>query len=453
MITILKFIITEIFWRFIFNHINRIHFVDFTNNLRVHLLAMPFRNLFNYFWSLITNRLPNNNIFNNLPLMPAIDLNSLINTNSKRFFWLGLVSTLLVYKQFILFKRLILWPFKLGIFTFIFSTFGIDLSWFLGWFNIFPLNIPQWVYIQYLTLYGNWLNWWHSTADIKNISKETIPSAYSNKFSDLNKYLETESVEDTSSENKIFNRRNLFILLGVLALVGVGVWYFYYNNGTGSAGGGNNNIPPAGGLPPVAPTDNVAGLTEAQRIERLDMIERLRLSGRISMAEYDNARERLLPPLPAYQAPTVDPTIDPIENIAEASGSNSQAVGSTSRTSPTHPDPRLARDYNRLFQLPEDLSPQAEASTSSSTNETIIIERSNTPPIDAEASTSTNVESSASSTITTEASSSSPSSAPTYAEVARSSSPTGSTDSSETVTNLSYTDSKGKSKLILPRRN
>lgn len=106
---------------------------------------------------------------------------------------------------------MLLWPFKLGIFSFIFATLGIDLSWFLSWFDIFKFNIPQWVYIQYLTLYGNWLNWWHSTANIKNIRKEAIPSVYNNKFSNLNKSLETESIEDTPANNKLINKKKTYL--------------------------------------------------------------------------------------------------------------------------------------------------------------------------------------------------------------------------------------------------
>lgn len=199
MIRILRFLITTIFWRLFFNQTNRINFVNLTNNFRVHLLALPIINLFSYLWDLVSNRVPNNNIFRNLPAVPEVNINTLIDTSPKRFFWVGFVSTLLLYTQFIYFKRLLLWPFKLGVFSFIFSTLGIDVTWLLSLFNLFPLNIPQWVYIQYLTLYANWLNWWKKTVYIKNL---TVDNPISKDF----KFDKSELTEVKDSDtNKILN--------------------------------------------------------------------------------------------------------------------------------------------------------------------------------------------------------------------------------------------------------
>lgn len=79
----------------------------------------------------------------------------------------------------------------------------------------------------------------------KKISKEAIPSAQTNKFSNFNKTLETESVEETHLEkNKILNRKNIIILLSLITIVGFGVWYYYYNNGTGGAQTGGGILPP-----------------------------------------------------------------------------------------------------------------------------------------------------------------------------------------------------------------
>jgi len=74
-------------------------------------------------------------------------------------------------------KRIFLWPFKLGIFTFIYSILGFDVTWFLNLFNFFTLNVPQWVYIQYLTLYSNWINWWHDTVKIKSLNNVSLPDS------------------------------------------------------------------------------------------------------------------------------------------------------------------------------------------------------------------------------------------------------------------------------------
>lgn len=80
-------------------------------------------------------------------------------------------------------KRIILLPFKLGMFSFVYSIFGFDVSWFLNLFNYFSLNILYWVYIQYLSLYNNWLVWWNKIADIKSIN--TVSLAEKNKIKEM----------------------------------------------------------------------------------------------------------------------------------------------------------------------------------------------------------------------------------------------------------------------------
>lgn len=117
------------------------------------------------------------------------------------------------------------------------------------------------------------------------------------------------------SENKILNRKNFFILVGVLTLVGIAVWYYYSNSGTGGAGGLNNvaevvpantqtsvssNAPLPQGTVTTPQTISITdNQTETNRFNLMDRADRLRLSGRISQAEYVQLREGLLPPLPS----------------------------------------------------------------------------------------------------------------------------------------------------------
>ena len=247
---------------------------------------------------------------------------------------------MIIYKQYILFKRFLLWPFKLGIFSFVFSIIGIDASWFLGWFNIFPLNIPQWVYFQYLILYNNWLNWWKNVGQIKNLSNVSV-----NKIPSVNKSLRNFDLDENTltenSDNKIFNRKNLYILLGVLTLIGVGIWYYYYYyNGTGGAQAGGTqtggNIlppnPPAGNIITINLDELVGDLTDAQRLDIIDRLNELRMAGRLTREQYDHFRELVLPSLPVYHGPIPPsatdvltsasietPIVAPTDNVAEGS--------------------------------------------------------------------------------------------------------------------------------------
>lgn len=456
------YIITTVFWRLIFNQIPRTDFVTLINNFRVQHLAVSFRNLFNSFWGLISNNVPTNNI---LRYLTVVNIEYLTDTRSKKFFWLGFISFLIIYKQYILFKRFLLWPFKLGIFSFVFSTIGIDTSWFLGLFNIFPLNIPQWVYLQYLILYNNWLNWWKNIGQIKNLSNVSV-----NKIPSVNKSLRDFDLDENTlkdnSENKIFNKINLIILFSIIAIAGLGIWYYYYNNGTGTGGNTNTNIPPAGGIPPVIPTDNVGGLTEAQRIQALVDIENLRLSGMISMADYDNMRDRFLPTLPVYECPIEAPTdnvaesstsqvrgsttrvspTEPLSNVAESSSSNSRPRTHVTRSSPPFSNPVVEQEINLYFPHPEGSTSQGGGSTTTSLIRSGSPDSpsvSNNPLLSSEGSSSSGSSSSNERPSLLPESSSS-------TNIERSASPTLSDDSSDTII---YGDPKGKAKIMMPRRD
>lgn len=173
-INAIKYIFNLIIGQFIFNQINRIDFVALINSFTAQNLALSPTNLYLFLRDLILNRITNNYFFRVITTSLGLNTNSLVDYRAKRFFWLGITVILILYKQFTLFKRLILWPFKLGVYSFIFSLVGVDFSWLLSWFNIFSFNIPQWVYIQYLTLFNNWLGWWKGTV-YTNISLPKDP--------------------------------------------------------------------------------------------------------------------------------------------------------------------------------------------------------------------------------------------------------------------------------------
>jgi len=236
-IKIIKQFVIAIAWQYFFYKLERVNYINFINNFSTQLLAMSILDTLRFYRDLITNAITNNIFFRVLAVTTGVNVNSLTDTNSKRFFWLGLAFTLIVYRWLILFKKLILWPFKLGVFTFIFSTLGIDLTWFLSWFNIFYFNIPQWVYFQYLTLYSNWLNWWNNTVKIKNLNVDLLPTIKKT-------YSSTDNDESTGPNEKI--NKKYYIILGVVVIIGIGVgiWYYFYNDIGANGGGGNPPNPP-----------------------------------------------------------------------------------------------------------------------------------------------------------------------------------------------------------------
>ena len=130
--------------------------------------------------------------------------------------------------------RIILLPFKLGLISFTYSIFGFDMSWFLNLFNFFTLNIPHWVYYQYINLYNNWINWWYNIVKVKSIS--TVPvTEIKNNLKDLNK-----DINETEKSNKVW-----YIIGGIIIVGGIllGLWYFDYfsTKGPGPGPGGPND--------------------------------------------------------------------------------------------------------------------------------------------------------------------------------------------------------------------
>ena len=292
---------------------DRINFINLFNTFRTQLLTMSTRNIWRFIWDLISNRITNIFIFRIVTNLPGINPNDLINSKSKKIFWLSFASVLVFYKMFTYFKRLILWPFKLGIYTFLFSISGIDLSWFLSWFDSFPLNIPQWVYLQYLSLYNNWLSWWNNTVNVKSLNNIPMPSIPK---------VNSDLVESDNTDSKIFNKKKYYYRCYCNRLNRFRYLIFFYsgNGGTGEGGDVNPNLPPN---PPhnINIIDNQTPnrliidfdrLTPDERTRLWSTVELLRDADRISQERYDYYREILLGPAPGYEGPTVDLAYAPV---------------------------------------------------------------------------------------------------------------------------------------------
>lgn len=195
---------------------------------------MSFKDLFKFLVNLIKNKLPESSILSIICLPLGLNWKSLFDSNIKKFLILALTISVIIYRGFVLIKKLILWPFKLGIFSFLFSIVGIDVTWFLNLFNIFSINIPQWVYYQYLILYSSWLSWWHNVVNIKSLN---IISLFKNPAKETLKPDNSDLNEP--EDNLVVDKTRLIIFIGFIILVGVGIWYYLYSDFSGGA----NNPP------------------------------------------------------------------------------------------------------------------------------------------------------------------------------------------------------------------
>jgi len=220
MIKIIKSILYNISWSFLFSSINKIEFINILNNLNTYLRALKLKELFRILKFLITDKLSDSPILRPVIYPFEIELKVLVDNVYKKIFLFGFIFTIITNVWFNLFKKIFLLPFKLGIFSFLYSILGFDVSWFLNIFNFFPLNIPNWVYIQYLTLYNNWLSWWYSSVNIKSITSVPLNEAKKMKKSVDKKDL----IEIETPKNK-----TVWYVIGVVTVIG-GVcfilWYF-----------------------------------------------------------------------------------------------------------------------------------------------------------------------------------------------------------------------------------
>jgi len=173
-ITIIKFFVFSLSWFLNFKQLHKNQYRGLFDNLNIQLFTLPQVDVFKFFNDLTFNKLTDTSILNKIASPLGLNWRTLCDNNYKKFSLLRLIFFIIVYRWFLLVRKLILWPFKLGIFSFIYSILGIDLTWFLSLFNIFTINIPQWVYFQYLVLYNNWLNWWYNTVNIKSIKSVPV---------------------------------------------------------------------------------------------------------------------------------------------------------------------------------------------------------------------------------------------------------------------------------------
>lgn len=492
---IIRWIIEIIVYRFLFNQINRINFRIIFRNFTTQLLTMSTVNIWVLLRDLFLDRIINNNFFRILEATYGLNIRLLFDQRSKRAFWFGFIFTLILYKWYILFKKLLLWPFKLGICSFIFSIFGIDMSWLLGWFNVFSFNVPQWVYIQYLTLYNNWLSWWNNNVNIKSLNNISLPS---NKNINLDIYSEQDP--PTETDNKVLNKKKIIIGLTIIALIGVGIWYFYYSgsgaNGgpdNGGAGNGGNNLIPQN--PPQNPqiiairdrqTGNIVDpnlLTDAERLSLLDRAYQLRDAARITRTQHDQIINDLLPPAPSYESSSTIETSTTVNTNPPVTESNVTVSQSTNT--------RLSRELDRYFPINGD-NATASGSGSGAINQsyelsqaeldrvrqarvenlgqdrienTLSQERLNTPSSsNNNSSSSPNISSSITPIDTSTESTNIPSievipATPvdydpieTFNQPVRPHSPAGSDDSSETIRPFLYGDPGERPRIALPRR-
>lgn len=178
MIRIVKFIFISLSWYFGFKEVRKYDYKEFLESLNTYLRSLSPWNLFQILRDLITDSLTDNFILRGFTIPLNLDLKNFTDTRTKKWYLFVFMFSIVANRWMYLLKKIILLPFKLGIFSFLYSILGFDVMWFLSLFNFFPINIPYWVYFQYLLLYNNWLNWWYNAVNIKSIKSVNSGESY-----------------------------------------------------------------------------------------------------------------------------------------------------------------------------------------------------------------------------------------------------------------------------------
>jgi hypothetical protein len=255
----IKFIFNFITNKWIFNNINKNIFNFIFNNLRTVLMLLPISKIWNLFLDLIWNRVLDIPILNIITSSSKLESSKLLyDTPLKKIILSSFIFTILSYRWYVILKKTLLWPFKLGIFSFIFSVIGLDVKWFLNIFDFFTFNVPYWVYFQYITLYNNWLNWWYNSVNIKSIQSPNVIKTYKKELGDLSKSELNLEKEDVLKDQK----NNLkWYILGVIVVCGVIVSLYYFDL---------LNYPKSGGGAPSKPGNEFISNQELIQINRND---------------------------------------------------------------------------------------------------------------------------------------------------------------------------------------
>lgn len=131
-------------------------------------------------------------------------------------------------RTLIIFKTIILLPFKLGVYGFIASLFGIRPDYLLSFFDVFKFNLPSWTYNKLLELHLSWMTWFKNTLQINSINTNlekplTIPKI-------KNPYLNVEPVIEPKEETYLYLTKKQWFYLSITILTALGA-YFGYTGG------------------------------------------------------------------------------------------------------------------------------------------------------------------------------------------------------------------------------
>lgn len=142
-----------------------------------------------------------------------------------KYLFIILIVGNILKRTFFIIKNIILLPFKLGVYSFIASLFGIRPDYFLSFFEIFKFNLPSWTYNRLLELHLSWLNWLKNTLNVGSISTD-----FKDKLSLPKPNTETISLSEPKSDTYLYLTKTQWIYVSI-TIAGLLAAYFGLTGG------------------------------------------------------------------------------------------------------------------------------------------------------------------------------------------------------------------------------
>jgi len=150
--------------------------------------------------------------------------NRIVIADKTNLFFIVIILSNIIKRIIKIIRNLIILPFKLGVYGFIFYLFGIKLDWLLSFFDVFKFNLPGWTYSKLIELHISWLNWIKTTLQVNSITTEN------EEVSNLPKFKRSQTNLETESDTFLFLTKKewLIVTISIVFILGA---YFGYTGG------------------------------------------------------------------------------------------------------------------------------------------------------------------------------------------------------------------------------
>jgi len=147
----------------------------------------------------------------------------------KVLFMFLMLSNIFKRTLFIL-KNIILLPFKLGVYSFLASLFGLKPDYLLSFFDVFKFNLPGWTYQKLVELHLSWMTWFKDILQIKSISTNLDTSSSLPRIKRPTIIVDPEPVVEIKPETYWYLTKTQWVYVSV-SIVGLLAAYFGYTGG------------------------------------------------------------------------------------------------------------------------------------------------------------------------------------------------------------------------------